>query len=182
MLENDFFKRIQENKLRNLAVTFPIVCLVGPRQSGKTTLARHAFPSYQYVSLEDLDNRSFAEADPRGFLNQYSDYTIIDEAQRVPGLFSYIQTKVDQTDKPGQYLLTGSAHLSLLENLAQSLAGRVALLKLLPLSLSELSNVQLQSNDCMKLLFRGFYPRIYKHNIDPNDWYPNYIQTYIEKD
>lgn len=120
------FERSQTNKLVKLMESFPIVCLIGPRQAGKTTLARKTFPEYAYVSLEDLDNRSFAESDPRGFLAQYSSQVIIDEAQRSPGLFSYLQTEVDKLDMPEQYILTGSAHLTLLEKLTQSLAGRAA--------------------------------------------------------
>ena len=174
--------RIQSKKLKQLAKSFPIVSLIGPRQAGKTTLARTTFPDYNYVSLEDLDNRIFAEKDPRGFLAQYSNKTIIDEAQRAPDLFSYMQTKVDEFDTTGQYILTGSAHMTLLEKLTQSLAGRAALLKLLPLSIPELSQAKAVSTDWEIQLFNGFYPRLYKHGIDATDWYPNYIQTYIEKD
>lgn len=176
------FKRIQAAKLASLAKTFPIVAIVGPRQSGKTTLSRTVFPNYTYVSLEDLDHRSFAEQDPRGFLAQYENKVIIDEIQRVPSLFSYLQTQVDASDTPGQYILTGSAHLMLLEKLTQSLAGRAALLKLFPLSFSELTTQNCLNQNCTEQLFTGFYPRIYKHHIDPIDWYPNYIQTYLEKD
>lgn len=176
------YQRIAANKFKKLAQTFPIVSLIGPRQSGKTTLAREMFPEYKYVSLEDLDNRTYAESDPRGFLADYNHKVIIDEAQRAPDLFSYMQTKVDELDTPGQYILTGSAHLTILEKLTQSLAGRAALLKLLPLSIMELMNHNNLKEDSMSQLFTGFYPRIYKHCIDPIDWYPNYIQTYIEKD
>ena len=176
------FQRVAANKLEQLALTFPIVALIGPRQSGKTTLAKAVFPQYQYVSLEDLDNRAFAQSDPRGFLAQYSEKTIIDEAQRAPNLFSYLQTNIDTTDTPGRYILTGSAHLTLLEKLTQSLAGRAALLTLLPLSLTELTKHQQLKENAITQLFTGFYPRIYKHQISPVDWYPNYIQTYLEKD
>lgn len=176
------FQRLQMGKLIGLAQAFPVVAIVGPRQSGKTTLSRTTFPDYQYVSLEDLDHREFALQDPRGFLSQYSGGVIIDEIQRVPSLFSYIQTQVDSNDQPGQYILTGSAHLMLLENLTQSLAGRAALLKLLPLSFAELQKHDCLKTACVEQLFTGFYPRIYKHSIDPVDWYPNYIQTYLEKD
>lgn len=124
----------------------------------------------------------FAEEDPRGFLDNYRHKVIIDEVQRAPNLFSYMQTLVDAFDTPGQYILTGSAHLSMLENLMQSLAGRAALLKLLPLSFTELVSNNLLKKDLDEQLFYGFYPRIYKHHIDPLDWYPNYIQTYLEKD
>ena len=176
------FLRIAASKFKKLAQSFPIVSLIGPRQSGKTTLAKAIFPGHTYISLEDLDNRAYAETDPRGFLADYNHNVIIDEAQRAPDLFAYMQTKVDEFDKPGQYILTGSAHLTLLEKLTQSLAGRAALLKLLPLSITELINHNSLKKDSATQLFTGFYPRLYKHNIEPFDWYPNYIQTYIEKD
>ena len=176
------FDRILSKKLAQIAKAFPVVCLIGPRQSGKTTLSRAVFPDHAYVSLEDLDNRIYAEQDPRGFLAQYNQNTIIDEAQRAPGLFSYMQTKVDELDKPGQYIVTGSAHMMLLEKLTQSLAGRAALLKLCPLNLSELTTAGRHKESCVEQLHTGFYPRLYKHNIEPVDWYPNYIQTYLEKD
>lgn len=176
------FERTQAAKLTSLAQSFPIVAIVGPRQSGKTTLSRMVFPNHSYVSLEELDHRSFAEQDPRGFLAQYSKPVIIDEIQRVPSLLSYIQGQVDTSDTPGQYILTGSAHLMLLEKLTQSLAGRAALLKLHPLSFNELEQKNCLKDSCIEQLFTGFYPRIYKHHIAPIDWYPNYIQTYLEKD
>lgn len=176
------FERIQAQKLMQLSKSFPIVSLIGPRQSGKTTLAKKVFPDYRYISLEDLDNRSYAQTDPRGFLAEYNEKVIIDEAQRAPDLFSYMQTRVDEYDKPGQYIITGSAHLTLLENLTQSLAGRAALLKLLPLQITELSGKNMLDESCIQQLYRGFYPRLYKHQMDPIDWYPNYIQTYLEKD
>jgi uncharacterized protein len=175
-------QRTQSSKLKSLALSFPVVSLIGPRQSGKTTLARSVFPEHTYVSLEDLDNRHYAETDPRGFLAQYNKNVIIDEVQRVPDLFSYMQTKVDELDLPGQYILTGSANLTLLEKVTQSLAGRAALLKLLPLSFAELFSNGAAVLDCTEQLFTGFYPRIYRHHIEPTDWYPNYIQTYLEKD
>lgn len=175
-------ERIAASKLKALARGFPVVSLIGPRQSGKTTLAKTIFPKHSYISLEDLDNRTYAETDPRGFLADHNHRVIIDEAQRAPNLFAYMQTKVDEFDSPEQYVLTGSTHLTLLEKLTQSLAGRAALLKLLPLSLTELMNHNLLKKDEMAQLFTGFYPRLYKHNIEPLDWYPNYIQTYLEKD
>ena len=174
--------RTAATKLKSLAKAFPIVSLIGPRQSGKTTLVKSLFPHHKYISLEDLDNRVYADSDPRGFLADNNHKIIIDEAQRSPDLFSYMQTKVDEFDTPGQYILTGSAHLTLLEKLTQSLAGRAALLKLLPLSLLELQSSQLLKSDNITQLFTGFYPRLYKHNVEPIDWYPNYIQTYLEKD
>ncbi|MDF3054801.1 MAG: putative ATPase [Gammaproteobacteria bacterium] len=181
--ENDIpYHRHQSNKLKKLAQVFPIICLIGPRQAGKTTLAKLTFPDYTYISLEDLDNRHYAETDPRAFLAQYDEKIIIDEVQNAPSLFSYIQTKIDARDNPGQYILTGSAHLTLLEKLTQSLAGRAALMKLLPLSISELTAAHQLKSTYIEQLLTGFYPRLYKSQIYPSDWYPNYIQTYLEKD
>jgi uncharacterized protein len=180
--QNITFDRVQATKLKGLAKSFPVVSLIGPRQSGKTTIARSVFSDYAYISLEELDNRTYACEDPRGFLADYHNKTIIDEVQRAPELFSYMQSKVDEFDTPGQYILTGSAHLALLEKLTQSLAGRAALLKLLPLNMLELKKHHLQKSNSEEQLFTGFYPRLYKHQIEPSDWYPNYIQTYLEKD
>jgi len=169
-----------KDKLQHLATKFPVVTINGPRQSGKSTLAKTAFPEKKYVSLEDIDNRLFAQNDPRGFLKSYSN-AVIDEAQKVPDLFSYIQTAVDEDDVPGKYILTGSNNFLLFEKITQSLAGRTAILKLLPLSIEETgeSHSQTQVND---LIFRGMYPRILKNNINPLDFYPGYVQTYIERD
>ena len=161
---------------------YPIVSLTGPRQSGKTTLVKHLFPHWTYVSLEDPDRYAFAENDPRGFLEEYSYQVILDEIQRAPALFSYLQSHVDNQGKSGQYILTGSQNFLLLEKITQSLAGRVALLELLPLSLHELKSVQLLPSKMEDMLFKGNYPRIYQHAVNPTDWYRNYIQTYIERD
>lgn len=176
------YKRTLANKINQLAQSFPIVAVTGPRQSGKTTLLRDIFADYNYVSLEDLDMREFAESDPRGFLTAYNDGAILDEVQRVPQLFSYLQTHVDTTKRAGEFILSGSQNFLLLENISQSLAGRVALLKLLPLSLEELRNAHYPLNNLEELIFNGCYPKIYYDHINPTDWYPNYIQTYIERD
>ncbi len=169
--------RALENKLRQLAEKFPVVTLNGPRQSGKTTLVKTVFPDKSYVSLEDIDNRLFAQNDPRGFLKTYRN-AIIDEAQKVPELFSYIQTAVDNDDVPGKYILTGSNNFLLFEKIAQSLAGRTAILKLLPFSIAETG----EKSSLDKIIFRGMYPRILKDDIAPQDFYPGYVQTYIERD
>jgi predicted AAA+ superfamily ATPase len=134
------------------------------------------------VSLEDLDLRMMAKDDPRGFLTNFGSKTIIDEAQYVPELFSYIQTKVDHENEVGMYILSGSHNFLLLESISQSLAGRTAVLKLAPLSVSELSNAELLPNTLNEFLFTGCYPRIYDKMISPSDFYPHYIQTYIDRD
>lgn len=175
-------KRTLSKKLKELASKFSILSVVGPRQSGKTTLVRCTFPKADYVNLEDLDSREFALSDPRGFLSTYNKVVIIDEAQRVPELFSYIQTESDKRNKPGQFILTGSQNFLLHEKISQSLAGRVALLKLLPFSVAEMSGSKYEFSEISDYIFTGFYPRIYDKKIGPNDWYPNYIQTFVERD
>ena len=167
--------------LRRLARHYPIVALTGPRQSGKTTLARAAFPRKPYVSLEDLDTREFAERDPRGFLGQFRAGAVIDEAQRVPGLFSYLQTVVDRSRGAGKFVLTGSQHFGLFTGIAQSLAGRVGLVQLLPFSLSELGR-SLAPRGPEDLLWRGLYPPVIDRGAAPASWYANYLATYIERD
>lgn len=175
-------KRALSVKLKELVSKFPVVSIVGPRQSGKTTLVQNTFPGWEYVTLEDLDTREFALRDPRGFLATYSKSAIIDEVQRAPGLFSYIQTASDRKKKTGQFILTGSQNILLQENISQTLAGRVAILRLLPFSLDELRNTGYAPNSPDEYLFKGSYPRIYDKKINPVDWYPNYIQTYVERD
>jgi hypothetical protein len=168
-------------ELKELASKYPVVTIIGPRQSGKTTLAKNTFPTLPYVSLEDLDIRDLAKTDPRSFLEQYPNGAILDEIQRVPLLLSYIQTIVDKQDQKGMFILTGSHQLELHEAIAQSLAGRTALLTLLPLSLDELANAHIDL-PIDELLLKGGYPRIYKDNLDPTKAYRNYFQTYVEKD
>lgn len=174
--------RVLEAKLKQLRNQFPVLTLTGPRQSGKTTLVKHVFNDIEYVSLEDIDNREFAIEDPRGFLATYSKGVIIDEAQRVPGIFSYIQTIVDSHNKPGMFVLTGSQNFLLNENISQTLSGRAAVLKLLPFSIEELAATSFDLKDYRTALFYGFYPRIYDFNIAPRDWHPSYVQTYLERD
>ncbi len=169
-------------KLLAMAKKMPVIAINGPRQSGKTYTAKQAFPKYPYVTLEDRDIRAFAEADPRRFLDQYKSGVILDEVQRMPDLFSYIQTIVDASGKPGRFILTGSMNFLLLESISQSLAGRVAMLKLLPLSISELVQAGIKIGKPEDAMFRGFYPRIYSAKLAPGDWYPSYTETYIERD
>lgn len=175
-------ERALKNKLLELTMKYPIVTLTGPRQSGKSTLLKTSFPDYQYVSLEDPDMRLFATEDPRGFLATYPDKTILDEVQRVPELFSYIQTHVDKENKEGMYLLAGSHNFLLMESINQSLAGRTAILNLLPFSHYEMQTGNILPDTIDEEIYKGAYPRLYDKNIAPTDYYPFYIQTYVERD
>ncbi len=161
---------------------YPILALTGPRQSGKTTLLKNLFPDYRYLSLENPDTFDFAENDPNGFLKEFDNKVIFDEAQKAPKLFSYLQQRVDDTGMMGQYILSGSQNFHLIKNITQSLAGRVALFKLLPFDFQELRNAGLLSESYAENLVRGFYPAIYDRNIAPKVFYANYLQTYVECD
>jgi hypothetical protein len=169
-------------KLLQLAGKFPVVSLTGPRQSGKTTLLKNVFPGKAYVSLEDIDVRQFATDDPRGFLATYPHGAILDEVQRAPDLFSYLQAIVDEHNLPGEFILSGSQNFLLMQNISQSLAGRIAVLKLLPFSNKELSSTEFANQLLEERIFTGAYPRIYDKHIEPADFYSAYIQTYIERD
>ena len=175
-------ERVLKTKLLDMTTKYPIVTLTGPRQSGKSTLLKTSFPTYHYVSLEDPDMRLFATEDPRGFLATYPDKTIIDEVQRVPELFSYIQTHVDKENKEGMYLLAGSHNFLLMESINQSLAGRTAILNLLPFSHHEMQTGDILPPTIDEEIYKGAYPRLYDKNITPTDYYPYYIQTYVERD
>lgn len=184
--------------IRKAASHYPVVTLTGPRQSGKTVLVRHTFGSHAYVSLEDPEQRRFAVDDPRGFLSQFRGDVVIDEAQRAPDLFSYIQVIVDEENRPGQFILTGSQHFLLLSKISQSLAGRCAVLHLLPLSLDECLGRAPLAMDALgrdlpekrpspevslwQTLHDGFYPRIHDQGIPSQDWLKNYTMTYIARD
>jgi len=172
--------RDAEKEILLLAKQFKAVAIVGPRQSGKTTLTKALFPDKPYVNLENPDMRNFATEDPRGFLNQFRFGAIFDEAQRVPELFSYLQQILDESTEYGLYIITGSNNFLLQQSISQSLAGRVGYLNLLPLSLSEIQdNSALNLNN---LLLRGGYPSLYVNAIDAQKWYSNYIRTYVERD
>jgi predicted AAA+ superfamily ATPase len=174
--------RLISSKLKQLTSQYPVVAITGPRQSGKTTLVKNIFPQRPYLSLEDPDVRTFALEDPRGFLSGNPEGIILDEVQRVPDLFSYIQTRVDQIGKEGLYILTGSFNFSLMERISQSLAGRVGLLNLLPFSFAELDQANRLPDYLEDLLFTGSYPRIYDKRIPADEWYANYVTTYLERD
>jgi uncharacterized protein len=165
-------------KIIALAQKFQVITLTGPRQSGKTTLVRAAFPNLPYISLEEPDIRQIALTDPRGFLSNYPSGAILDEIQNTPDLFSYIQRLVDD-NRQIQFILTGSSNFLLMEKISQTLAGRTAVLHLLPFSFVELEPVAEQYES---QIFKGQYPRIYDRNIAPTDFYPAYIQTYVERD
>lgn len=177
-----YINRQLKEKLQQMTSIYPVITLTGPRQSGKSTLLKSSFPDYHYISLEDIDLREFATRDPRGFLATYPDHVIIDEAQRVPSLFSYLQSKVDAVDDPGMYLLAGSHNFLLMESINQSLAGRTAVLKLLPFSHAELRDGGILPESSNAEIFKGAYPRLYDKQIAPTDYYPYYIQTYVERD
>lgn len=173
-------RRLLYDKLQELFSKFPIVYLTGPRQSGKTTLAKMAFSNLPYVNFEDLSLREAIRIDPHGFLKAYESGVIIDEAQNVPEIFSYIQLYADQRKIPGQYLLTGSQNFLLNEKISQSLAGRVGILNLLPLSYNELTQKHHVSID--EFIFNGAYPRLYEQQIQTEDFFSGYLQTYVERD
>lgn len=173
-------ERKARNKVTEMAQKFPVILLTGPRQSGKTTFCKHVFSTYRYVSLENPDVFYFAKSDPKGFLKQYDKYVIIDEAQQVPELFSYIQQIVDESNITGHYILSGSQNFLLFEKITQSLAGRVYVMDLLPLTHSEIK--QIKNQTLFEEIVKGSYPRIYDKNIEAEDFYRSYIQTYIERD
>lgn len=178
---HQMFPRLLQKKLVELAKDYPIVTVMGPRQSGKTTLVKESFKHKAYINLEDLEVRALASEDPKQLLKRYPEGAIFDEIQRVPSLLSYIQILVDEKQVNGLYILTGSHQFLLHQAVKQSLAGRTALLNLLPMSIEELkqTEIDLELDD---YLFRGFYPRVYKNSLDPVIAYRSYIQTYIERD
>ncbi len=175
-------KRTAEDRLKRLAKTFRSVAVIGPRQSGKTTLCKTVFPQKPYVSLENPDTLEFASADPRGFLGQFKSGAILDEIQRAPHLFSYLQQVLDETKKKGLFILTGSNNFLLQSNISQSLSGRIAYVQLLPFSLQELrENKKIKAGYSWHILHGG-YPEVITKKINPADWYAGYINTYVERD
>ncbi len=168
-------------ELKNLMNSYPVVTITGPRQSGKTTLSKITYPEYNYCNLENPEIRSLALNDPNAFFEMFPYPLIIDEIQRVPQLLSYIQTIVDEQRENGMFLLTGSQQLLMGESVTQSLAGRTALLQLLPFSIKEISALKIPLKRD-ELIYKGFLPRIYDQNQDPTRAYRNYFQTYVERD
>lgn len=164
------------------ASQYPVVTVTGPRQSGKTTLCRATFPEHAYVSLEPLDNREFATQDPRGFLAQFQGGVILDEAQRTPELFGYLQEAVDETPSPGRFIISGSENLALTTTVSQSLAGRTAMLVLLPFSLEERMQTDAADATLDEVLFHGGYPRPLITGIPHERWLQDYFTTYVQRD
>jgi predicted AAA+ superfamily ATPase len=170
-------------KVKQLSKKFPAIGLLGPRQSGKTTLAKELFPKKPYISFENQDNVLLATSDPRAFLSKYKTGAIFDEIQRVPQLLSYLQGVIDaQPNKVGLFIITGSQNLLLLESVSQTLAGRIAFIHLLPFSYAELESSKYGNQSLNKLILKGGYPRLYDKKIAPADFYPNYLLTYVERD
>lgn len=174
--------RALKDKVLELTTKFPIVAITGPRQSGKTTLSKMVKPHYKYVNLENLSNREFASNDPIGFLTTYQNGVIIDEIQNVPTLFSYLQVVTDERNINGEYIITGSQNFLMMEQITQSLAGRVALFTLLPLSYKELQSTSFLPESWENYALSGSFPRKIIQDIAPYDFYENYLKTYIERD
>ncbi|MCC5842799.1 MAG: ATP-binding protein [Verrucomicrobia bacterium] len=181
MKQSKFIPRKMAEVIQSSARQYPVVTVVGPRQSGKTTLVRNCFPDKPYVTLEAPDIRAFAREDPRGFLARYPDGAILDEFQRVPDLLSYLQGLVDEDNRAGRFILTGSQHFLMMRDVSQSLAGRTAVLTLWPLSLDELpEGWRSQANT--RLIHSGFYPRVHADGLNPREAYRDYFATYVERD
>ena len=178
------FKRKLDEILLKRAEKIPVIAILGPRQSGKTTLARTVFNQHKYISLENYDERELATNDPKRFLEVHKNIhgMILDEIQHVPKLLSYLQTYVDEAHRPGCIILTGSQNILVNQAISQTLAGRIAIFTLPPLSIAELSINNLLPNEVEQLAYKGCYPRIYAHDLEPTSWYLDYIETYVERD
>ncbi len=177
MLERSIFKHIKLNLKK-----YPIVAITGPRQSGKTTFLKQAFSDYRYVNLEIPHEREFAQKDTQGFLEKYNHKVIFDEAQYVPKLFSYLQGIVDENNIMGQFILSGSQNFNLMQNITQSLAGRVSIFKLFPFDVQEMKAGNILPKKMSDLLYKGAYPAIYDRNISPDSYYADYLTTYVNRD
>ncbi|MEK7377164.1 MAG: ATP-binding protein [Candidatus Margulisiibacteriota bacterium] len=175
------YKRNIEDYLSEVESKYSVITVIGPRQSGKSTLCRQFFSEYEYINLEESDTREFASADPRGFFRKHASNLILDEIQKASSLLSYIQTIVDDRENNRRFVLTGSQNLSLMEKVTQSLAGRTVIAKLLPFSRKEIWSKPAQMT-IDELMFAGGYPRIYDKSLNPNQWLQQYYQTYIERD
>jgi predicted AAA+ superfamily ATPase len=175
-------KRLLGNKITEASEKMPVIAVTGPRQSGKSTLVQQIFPTYKYANLEDPEQRKFAIEDPKGFLFNQGERTIIDEIQHAPDLLSYIQVTVDREKIPGQFVISGSQNLLLMESISQSLAGRVAIFHLLPFSLEEIRETAFALPSYEDYILKGFYPRIYDLDLAPTSWLLDYTQTYVERD
>ncbi len=161
---------------------YPIIALTGPWQSGKTTLCKMIAPEYTYVNLEDISNRDFAKTDPKGFLETYKGGVIIDEIQYAPNMFSYLQVYTDERQQNGEYIISGSQNFLMMENISQSLAGRVSLFNLLPFTVDELKSGGFDFESWENYLLQGAYPRKWVNDIETADFYENYLRTYVERD
>ncbi len=179
-----FISRNLEPIIRAGAKQVPIIAIIGPRQSGKSTLAKDMFPDYLYVDMQDAELFEFANNDPKGFLNSYKNKRglIIDEAQYAPKLFPQLKVEADRDPRPGYYVLSGSQNFLLHGNISESLAGRVYFYTLLPLSILELKNTNLLAKRPEDQIIKGFYPRVYQSSVNIHDYYDNYIVTYVERD
>ena len=169
-------------ELSHCCAEYPVICITGPRQSGKTTLAQTVFADKPYTSFEEPMTRDLFSEDPKGFLNRHMDGAVFDEVQHVPELFSYLQTEVDKNRDPGRFILTGSEHFGLTEKISQSLAGRTAILELLPFSSDELLDGNWLAGDLDSTLWCGAYPPVHDRGLRPDRWYANYLATYIQRD
>ena len=170
-----------ESFVRKVSREYPVITIVGPRQSGKTTLAKKMFPKLPYYSFENPDLTAEIKEDPKGFLNSLTRGAVLDEFQRIPEITSYLQQIVDNNPSTGMYILTGSRSLEIMDKVSQSLAGRSATVELLPFSYQELENSILKQS-YTELIYNGFYPPIYHRKLTPSIWFSNYVRNYLERD